>query len=205
MDITTKMLRGAAVTALMKRGYEVESFTGRGRPPGTFLKLTKGGKESICTVRSTRDRWIAFHRREDGGWDTLDKADFVAIAAVDDRQTPTKMEIYLLEQAPVMKAFDAAFEARTNAGHIIKENTPWVGLDAPKNQSVTAVGSGLADQALWCEVIDPASEVAREEMVAEPEAPKAEKPVTLTIAEAKKGLAAHYGVATDSIEIIIRG
>lgn len=205
MDITTKMLRGAAVMALMKRGYEVESFTGRGRPPGTFLKLTKDGKESVCTVRSTRDRWIAFHRREDGGWDTLDKADFVAIAAVDDRQTPTKMEVYLLEQAPVTKAFDAAFEARTNAGHIIKENTPWVGLDAPKTQSVTAIGAGLADKALWCEVIGPGSEAAHEELVSGPGDIPAPEKTTLTIADAKKGLAAHYGVTPESIEIIIRG
>lgn len=205
MEITTKTLRGAAVTALMKRGYEVESFTGRGRPAGTFLKLTKDGKTFICTVRSTRDRWIAFHRRDDGGWDTLDKADFVAVAAVNDRQNPTKMEVYLLEQASVMKAFDAAFDARTQAGHIIKENTPWVGLDAPKSQSITAIGSGLADHALWLEVINPAGEAAHEEMAAEPELSQEEKPLTLTIAEAKKALATTYGVPPEAIEITIRG
>lgn len=206
MNITTKMLRGAAVTALVKRGYDVQSFTGRGRPAGTFLKLTKGGKTFVCTVRSTRDRWFAFHRRDDGGWDTLDKADFVAVASVNDRKTPTKMEVYLLEREPVMTAFNEAFEARTSAGHIIKENTPWVGLDAPKNQTVTSVGSGLADKALWMEVIDPMSEVVHKEMTSEADAPKLEKqPVALTIVEAKKALAITYGVPTEAIEITIRG
>lgn len=46
---------------------------------------------------------------------------------------------------------------------------------------------------------------APEGRAAVPEPPRSRKPLPLTIVDAKRGLAVHYGVMPESIEIIIRG
>jgi hypothetical protein len=63
-------------------------------------------------------------------------------------------------------------------------------------------GSGLTGKALWCEALGFDGEAARFRWRG---SQPASEPRKLTIAEAKEGLAAMFGVSADAIEITIRG
>ena len=85
----------------------------------------------------------------DGGakWKTLDDVELVVIATVDSKEAPQKVEIYILPASDVRKHFDAAYKARTAAGHVISEDFGmWVGLDPDQRGRASSVGAGIIKQ-----------------------------------------------------------
>ncbi len=139
------LLVSAAKDALESKGYTLSRVPGRGL--SNIWNVEKGGKSQVAAIRTTRDRWIAFPPLENGTkWKTLDDVDLVVVAAVDAKDNPQNIEVYVFPQADVRKRFDDAYAARTKAGQVNKDNYGmWVGLDKDKRGIAASVGSGIVE------------------------------------------------------------
>ena len=68
----------------------------------------------------------------------------VIVAAVDLREAPENVEVYVFPAEEVRKRFDAAYAARTQAGQVVRNNFGmWVGLDQDERGIPASVGSGI--------------------------------------------------------------
>jgi len=136
----------AAKKGVVAQGYALTRVPGRGL--SNVWNAKKGGKTQLASIRTTRDRWIAFPPLEDGKkWKTLHNADLVIVAAVDNREDPKNIQVYIFPAGEVRQRFDAAYKARSNEGHKNKNNFGmWVSLDTDNRGIAASVGSGLADK-----------------------------------------------------------
>jgi hypothetical protein len=141
-----RLLVGAAKKATVAQGYTLSRVPGRGL--SNIWNISKNGKTNVASIRTTRDRWIAFPPLEGGTkWKTLDDVETVIVAAVDSRENPEKIEVYIFPAEEVRKRFDAAYAARIEDGRTIKDNFGmWVALDRGEHGLATSVGSGILDQ-----------------------------------------------------------
>jgi hypothetical protein len=196
-------------------GYVLERLPGRGL--SNIWTVKKNGKSQKACIRTTRDRWFAFPPLEDGKeWKTLDDVDVVIVAAVDSRDNPENIEVYIFPAAEVRKRFDAAFAARTKAGQTVRINFGmWVGLDQDPRNIPASVGSGLVDTFKAVAVVPildllPAADEAGktsepDEVGDEAPAEDVDNDPPLTIAEAKRRLALTFNVDPANIKIIVEG
>jgi len=108
----------------------------------------KNGKAQVAAIRTTRDRWIAFQPLDDGAkWKTLDDVELVIVAAVDSKDDPKNIEVYIFPGKEVRKRFDAAFAARTADGQFNKDGYGmWVALDTDSRGIASSVGSGIVEK-----------------------------------------------------------
>src|SRR4051812_33389373 len=97
----------AARKGLEEAGYQAERIPGRGL--SNVWNVTKDGRKQAASIRTTRNRWIAFPPL-DGGlrWKTLDGVDLVVVASVDQVEKPRNIEIYIFEASEVRECFRAA-------------------------------------------------------------------------------------------------
>jgi hypothetical protein len=137
-------MTGAAVKGAAQAGYTLKRQPGRGL--SNTWELTKDGVTQVASLRTTRDRWIAFPPLESGKrWKTLDNVELVLVAAVDDPENPQNVSVYLFPADEVRKRFDASYAARIANGHTVRDNFGmWVWLDRGDASIATQVGSGLA-------------------------------------------------------------
>jgi hypothetical protein len=135
----------AARKGLEGAGWKMERKPGRGLSNTWIVK--QDGKEFSLSIRTSQDRWVAFPPLEGGKrWKTLDDVEKVLVSVVDDKDNPTRIQVYLFDAAEVRKRFRSAYQARTGAGHIVKDNYGfWVNLDADDRGLPVSVGAGLAD------------------------------------------------------------
>ncbi|WP_420967904.1 hypothetical protein [Bradyrhizobium sp. B120] len=202
-----------------KRGAEAEGYT-LDRVPGRGLSniwnITKDGKTQKASIRTTRDRWFAFPPLENGAkWKTLDEVEVVIVAAVDDRDEPENVEVYIFPAAEVRKRFDAAFASRTGAGQTVRTNFGmWVSLDHDARNIPASAGSGIIDKYKAVAVFpipdllagaEPAAAAALEEVEADTveDMGALDNDPPLTIAEAKRRLALTFGVTPANIKITV--
>lgn len=138
------LLVGAALKGAKGAGYSMKRQPGRGL--SNTYEMAKGGKVQIASVRTTRDRAIAFPPLDGGKkWKTLDAADLVLVAAVDDRINPQNVDVYLFPADEVRKRFNASYAARIEQGHIVKDNYGmWITLDEGDDEVPSQVGHSLA-------------------------------------------------------------
>lgn len=194
-----------AEEALKREGWAVERIAGTGK--ASVRRITKGNIKKTVSIRTTQDRWIAFPRSDDDKtWATLSDVDYVVAASVDDRSNPQFAQVHLLPASEVRSRFDRAYIARKKAGYVIPIGRGvWVSLyEKEKKEPVTFVGAGvgldhppIAKMALS----DSASHSLPADRVSAGVGAIAEDP--LTIAEAKRRLAASLGVAETAITITI--
>ena len=123
------LLVNAALKAIEADGYTINRVPGRGL--SNIWNVEKDGKKQIAAVRTTRDRWIAFPPLECGTkWKTLSDVDLVVVAAVDSKENPQNVDVYVFPAHEVRKRFNESYAARTKAGQVHKDNYGmWVGLD----------------------------------------------------------------------------
>jgi hypothetical protein len=138
------LMVGAALKGAREAGFAMKRQPGRGL--SNTYEMTKGGKTQIASIRTTRDRAIAFPPLEGGAkWKTLSSADLVLVSAVDDRFDPQNVDVYLFPGDEVRKRFDASYAARIAKGHIVKDNWGmWITLDKGDDQVPSQVGHSLA-------------------------------------------------------------
>jgi len=139
-----RVLVHAAKTGASEAGFQLTRKPGRGL--SNVWDVTKDGSTMAASIRTTRDRWFAFPPLNGGKkWKTLDDVDLVIVAAVNNKENPTKAEVYLFNAQEVRERFDAAYKARAAAGQILKDNFGmWVALDDPNRGLPADTGSGLA-------------------------------------------------------------
>jgi len=141
-----RLLVDAAVRAATEAGYKCKRLPGKGL--SNIWRLEKDGKAQIASIRTTRDRWFTFLPLEGGRrWKTLDEADLVMVSAVDQKDNPGAVEVYLFTAEIVRKRFGEAYAARREAGHVLKDNFGfWLNLDDDDRPTASAVGAGLAQE-----------------------------------------------------------
>jgi hypothetical protein len=141
-----KLMVNAAKKAAATQGFAMHRVPGRGL--SNVWNAEKGGKKQLASIRTTRDRWIAFQPLANGEkWKTLHNADLVIVAAVDDREDPKNIQVYIFPAGEVRRRFDAAYKARSDEGHKNKDGFGmWVSLDTDNRGIAASVGSGLADK-----------------------------------------------------------
>ena len=139
-----KLMVSAAIEGAKRVGYTLERRPGRGL--SNTYNVTKDGKTQSASVRTTRDRWIAFPPLNDGArWKTLDDVELVLVSAVDDRLNPQNVDVYLFPADEVRKRFNASYAARTKQGHVVRNDYGmWVTLDKGDDQVPSQVGHSLA-------------------------------------------------------------
>jgi hypothetical protein len=139
-----RLMTGAAVKGATEAGYTPKRQPGRGL--SNTWELSKAGKLKVASLRTTRDRWIAFPPLNGGKhWKTLDKVELVLVSAVDDPENPQNVEVYLFPADDVRKRFNDSYSARIASGHKVRDNFGmWVWLDRGDATIATQVGSGLA-------------------------------------------------------------
>jgi hypothetical protein len=137
----------AAKRGLEVQGYQLDRVPGRGL--SNVWNIRRGGKSQTASIRTTRNRWIAFPPLAGGTkWKTLDDVDLVVVAAVDSQDHPKNVEVYVFPAMEVRKRFDEAYAARKQVGQVIRDDFGmWVGLDTDERDIPSSVGSGLADTA----------------------------------------------------------
>lgn len=137
------MVRGALKGA-EQAGYTLKRQPGRGL--SNTYEMTKDGKAKVASLRTTQDRWIAFPPLDNGKrWKTLDGVELVLVSAVDNRENPQNVDVYLFPADEVRKRFDASYAARIAEGHIVSDNFGmWVMLDKGDDQVMSQVGHSLA-------------------------------------------------------------
>lgn len=137
------MVRGALKGA-EQAGYTLKRQPGRGL--SNTYEMTKGGKTKVASVRTTQDRWIAFPPLDQGKrWKTLDHVELVLVSAVDNRENPQSVDVYLFPADEVRTRFDASYAARIAEGHTVRDDYGmWVLLDKGDDQVISQVGHSLA-------------------------------------------------------------
>lgn len=136
----------AAKRGLEQQGYQLERQPGRGL--SNVWNALRDGSVKTVSIRTTRNRWIAFPPLEGGDkWKTLDDVDLVAVSAVDSKDAPKNIEVYVFEASEVKSRFNAAYQARRNAGQVVRDDFGmWICLDTDNRNMPVSVGSGLAEK-----------------------------------------------------------
>jgi len=138
------LMVSGALAGAKKLGYTLKRKPGRGL--SNTYEMAKDGRTQIASIRTTRDRWIAFPPLEAGTkWKTLDEADWVLVSAVDDRLNPQNVDVYLFPGEEVRRRFNASRTARLENGHTVRDNFGmWVPIDEGDDAIPTQVGHSLA-------------------------------------------------------------
>lgn len=207
----------------MANGYTLSRVPGRGL--SNIWTITKNGETKRACVRTTRDRWIAFPPLEQGAkWKTLDEVQLVIVAAVDSKEKPKNIEVYLLPADEVRRRFNAAYAARVGADHVVRENYGmWVGLDPdPRENTPGYVGSGIIAQyprvavysvesLLADEAAEPASDAEEievfdgvQERAEEPGEPERALTIAGVMARAREQLAEIAGVRVEAVKLDLK-
>jgi len=216
-----RLMVSAALEGAKQAGYTMKRQPGRGL--SNTYEMTKSGKTQIASVRTTRDRYIAFPPLDGGKkWKTLDTADLVLVSAVTDPGDPQAVDVYLFPGEEVRKRFDASYAARIANGHTVREDFGmWVMIDKGDNDIVSQVGHSLAVDypAIAHFTIDEleagAGVEADTKQMAEEAAPEPEEEVAIeagptlnTVADvlafAREKIAALTGMPADAIKLELK-
>ena len=212
-----RLMVSAAVEGAKKSGYEMKRQPGRGL--SNTWAVSKDGGTKIASVRTTRDRWIAFPPLDNGTrWKTLADVDLVLVSAVDDHRNPQNVDVYLFPADEVRKRFDASYAARIANGHTVRDDFGmWVKLDAADSDLPTQVGAGLAlDYPAIARFsldelegeITVATEKAVEEVTVETDEASADMPTFNTVGDvlawARSEIARLSGMPSDAIKLDLK-
>lgn len=140
-----KLMVMAAKRGAAGAGYELTRLPGKGL--SNVYEVERDGKKQRASIRTTRDRWIAFPPLKNGKeWKTLSGVDLVIVATVDNKDHPEWVQVFIFDASDVRARFDQAYKARTSAGNVVRDNFGmWVGLDLDRRGGVYTAGSGIVD------------------------------------------------------------
>lgn len=197
--LSTRILADAAVRALRETGLKPEKTRGRG---GRNWTIEENGIRKPITIRTTRDRDIAFSPLPNRGWKTLDDVDIVIVAAVDRPDSPTEVLVYRFDAAEVRRRFNESRDAADRKGNTVSLNAGWwVSLDKTRRNRP---GEGIAA------THEPIHRFPIEELAPpapDPQGESAGRPWTTfdeIMSDARKRLATLFGVNVDRIKVDFR-
>ncbi|MFZ5746380.1 MAG: hypothetical protein ACOY45_01845 [Pseudomonadota bacterium] len=207
-----RLMVSAAVEGAKKSGFAMKRQPGRGL--SNTWEATKDGDAKIASIRTTRDRWIAFPPLDSGSrWKTLDDVELVIVSAVDNPDNPQNVDVHVFPADVVRERFDASYSARIANGHTVRDNFGmWVKLDAADADLPTQAGAGLAVEypavaRFSIDELEGGMPVATEQAVAEvPE--DDEMPAFATVGDvltwARSEIARLSGMSSDSIKLDLK-
>ena len=188
-----------ALQSLRDLGWKIERIPGNRK--SSLRRMTKGADSYLATIRTSQDQYLAFPRDTwDDYWLTLNDADFVVVATVDNPDAPKDAVVHLIKADDVRERFDRAYDARIGAGYKIKVGR---GLWLPLYQAEDLTKPNMVGAGLGLEHPPIAVEALPERTSrAGTDGPPADfEP--LTIAEAKERLALTLGVHHSAIRITV--
>lgn len=190
--------------ALEQAGWRIERIQGIGK--SSVRRIVKGTERHTVSIRTTQDTWIAFPRNDDdSGWVTLDDVDYVVAVTVDDKDSPKRGLVYMVDGDEMRERFDRAYRARLDAGHSIPLGRGvWVSMFVAEDPDApSSIGGGIAlgRQPLLSVKLDDVDGEAVAEPLVQASTPHHEAP--LTIAEAKRRLAQSLGVDPEKVKIVV--
>lgn len=202
-----RQLRDAAEKALRENGWRVSKPTGTGK--SSVRSIERDGASKLVSIRTTQDQWIAFPRRlDDSGWGTLPDVDAVVAASVNDIDNPEHALVHFFDGDEIRGRFQRAYEARKAAGYRQPPGRGvWIALYEPEQADPpTKVGAGMGLKHPPIAKI-PLDHPGGGDVPPDPPAAEshAEPEPHLTIPEAKRRLAASFGVAPENVKITIEG
>ena len=202
---TRHQLKRAAEDALRQEGWEVERMSGSGK--SSLRRITRGTESKVVSIRTTQDTWIAFPRiDEQDNFGTLPKVDAVVASSVDDRQSPRFALVHLLDGDEMRDRFRHAVKARKAAGYKLPLGRGiWISLyDEEQDNPPTKVGAGAgrANPPIARVPLEGTAGTTPTESPTRQPNPSGE---ALPIPEAKKRLAAAFGVDPSNVKITIEG
>lgn len=189
---------------LEQAGWRIERIQGIGK--SSVRRIVKGTEQHTVSIRTTQDTRIAFPRNDDdSGWVTLDDVDYVVAVTVDDKDSPKRGLVYMVDGNEMRERFDRAYSARLDAGHSIPRGRGvWVSMFVAEDPDApSSIGGGIAlgkQPLLTVKLGDVDGEAAAEPLV-QASPPQDEAP--LTIAEAKRRLAQSLGIDPEKVKIVI--
>jgi hypothetical protein len=188
------------IQALRDQGYHVE----RARGGSSVRRATKNGESKLVSIRTTQDQAIAFPPKKDGGWRTLDDVDMVVAVSVDDKEAPRYAWVHFIDGDDMRDRFNRTYEARKAAQlKVPKGRGVWLSLykeessDQPRR---VGAGAGLVYPRV---ATVPLNGNDAGPSPASPGFRPVDQPERLTIAEAKRRLAASLGVDESGIKISV--
>lgn len=203
-----RILTDAAVNALRQRGWEVEKEPGMTRQ--NVWRMTRRGESHLVSVRTTRNRWIAYNTVEKGKkWKTLDDVAYACIAAYtynDEAEDPDGIEVHLIGADELRAHFDTGYRIRTEGGQKVTENFGmWICMDQYDEDPLAGGGSGFASDETLIASYPFGEEDQGDDEKAAPPAPA---PVRLTVAQiveaARAEIARTTGIGVESISLELR-
>lgn len=141
------------------------------------------------------------------GWITLDNVDVVLAVSVDDPESPRKALVHWLPADEMRDRFNQALEARKGAKRNMRQRDGiWIPLyereDDSVNVSYVGGGAGLDHPAIATVPLS-VGHTPPPPPTPHPASGNGAEAAGLTIAQAKRGLSAHFGVPEAGITITI--
>jgi hypothetical protein len=196
---TVQTLREMGEKILSDRCGPIAAVSGRGVQGGTRFSIREDGKNLVCAVKVAAGdeiHRIHFPRSQRGAtWTTLTEVDRVLYIRRRPGQTD-QFEAQMHSKDVLLRAFDANYAHALKKG--IDHLPAWLSPDAEEGDRF--VGSGFGKDALWT-CYGSIKQDASGSAVSDGKSTGVQP---LTLQQAKNGLAAHFGVAPEAIEIIIR-
>ncbi|SAL68926.1 hypothetical protein [Caballeronia humi] len=206
-------LQKIGAVALEQEGWKISRVPRgqKGSGKGSVRRITRGEEVKLVSIRTTKDRHIAFPRADDG-WATLGEVDYVCAVSVDKHGAPQEGWAHIIDAKEMLARFDRAYEARIKAGNSIPlGQAMWVSLYHKEGTNpVYLVGAGVGrpenfppklKAKLWNAGEMP--EVEQEQKSVAEDVQELLDETPLTIAEAKRRLAMTFGVEESCIKISI--
>ena len=109
--VSNETMLEAVEKALETSGYEVAKL---GRK---IWNITKGNRTQKIAIRTSRDRWIG--SPASGGALQRSEIDAFAIGAVNSRENPGSVEVYLIPRTEILRRWEAHRAAQGEAGRVL--------------------------------------------------------------------------------------
>jgi hypothetical protein len=199
--------------ALQDQGWTISRVPRGGK--SSLRQIIRGTEKKKVSIRTSQDTWIAFPRRPDGSWVTLDEVDFVVAVSVNDRLSPTEARVHMIPGDEARDRFNRAYAARDKAGHTQPDGRGiWLSLydrETPGGP-VAHVGGGMGIDYKPILVHDLQKDPlaadgepvgVADELASIAPAASGEAAAPLTIPEAKRRLAQTLGVPESAIRITV--
>jgi hypothetical protein len=211
-----RLLVAAATRSMRSQGFVLTRKPGRGL--ANVWMVSKGAGTSTVSIRTTRDRMFAFVPLSGGSkWKTLDDVDNVLVAAVDSKDNPQRIEVYLFPGPEVRTRFKAAQMARVAAGNAVPDGFGmWVNLDIGHKGTAHDVGSGLAkaykpmttyaiaDLRAELGLNNAATDGSRKVETAQPATPVQSQTIAEVMSWARTRIAQIAGVGPDAVKLDLK-
>ncbi|WP_406854637.1 hypothetical protein ABEG18_19100 [Alsobacter sp. KACC 23698] len=209
------LLTQIAKKALESKGYAIGDSL---RVPGAHgFEAAKAGETVRFGIKTAADRWLSVPRNEAGEFGLLEKVDVLLVVTLDEWPNAKEVQIYKFDPAEIIRRAKLAYDQAERLQQTGFQFLPFDKAGALRAGPGRAAGYLLeVGEIFFREMIEWTS--SSEDSVAEvelekvspvapevPETTPATSRRSLTLQEAKDGLAATFGVSPDAIEITIRG